>query len=211
MEVDHIFIFSRLFGDEADELAQFGLIEGSSRVHPGQGTTNRKFYFSNFFLEILWVHDKEEIRSPGTVVTNLWKRSGFADNGFSPYGLCLVNNETTQNVFAKSSEYQPEYFPEGMVIDFIDEESQPSLPWLFRLPFKGPKKPTTEPTNHPIGIKKLTKAVFNIPGKSSLTELLSHGQVDFVKGEYPMLTLQFDHGQAEKHHRFQSLPLEISW
>lgn len=48
MEVDHIFIFSNNQGREADELINFGLTEGSNRVHPGQGTRNRKFYFEIF-------------------------------------------------------------------------------------------------------------------------------------------------------------------
>ena len=41
LNIDHIFIFSNKGGKEADELVEFGLTEGSSRLHPGQGTTNR--------------------------------------------------------------------------------------------------------------------------------------------------------------------------
>jgi len=63
MTIDHIFIFTTDFGKIADELIEFGLTEGSGRVHIGQGTTNRKFYFDNFFLEIIWVHNEKEINS----------------------------------------------------------------------------------------------------------------------------------------------------
>ncbi len=52
MNIVHIFIFTDDNGKVADELVEFGLIEGSNLVHVGQGTTNRKFYFDNFFLEI---------------------------------------------------------------------------------------------------------------------------------------------------------------
>ena len=55
MEINHIILFSKMQGQEADELHNFGLTEGSHRIHPGQGTRNRKFYFANFFLEIVWV------------------------------------------------------------------------------------------------------------------------------------------------------------
>jgi len=72
MEIDHIFIFSKNDGKEADKLVEFGLTEGSNRIHPGQGTTNRKFYFENFFLEVLWVIDETEIRSDLTSKTKLW-------------------------------------------------------------------------------------------------------------------------------------------
>ncbi len=53
MKIDHIFIFSNEHGKEANELVELGFTEGSNRVHKGQGTTNRKFYFENFYLEIL--------------------------------------------------------------------------------------------------------------------------------------------------------------
>src|SRR4051794_34154336 len=58
MDIDHIFIFTDNKGRIADELVSFGLTEGSSRVHQGQGTTNRTFSFENFFLEIVWVHNE---------------------------------------------------------------------------------------------------------------------------------------------------------
>ena len=71
MEVDHIFIFSNNQGNEADELVDFGLTEGGNRVHPGQGTRNRKFYFENFFLKILWVNNESEITSELSAPTRL--------------------------------------------------------------------------------------------------------------------------------------------
>lgn len=55
IEIDHIFIFSNTNGREADDLVSSGLAEGSNRIHKRQGTMNRKFYFENFFLQILWV------------------------------------------------------------------------------------------------------------------------------------------------------------
>ena len=59
MEIDHIFIFTDDKGQVADKLVESGFVEGSNRVHIGKGTTNRKFYFKNFFLEILWVHNEK--------------------------------------------------------------------------------------------------------------------------------------------------------
>ena len=109
MHIDHIFIFSQNQGQEADELVNFGLTEGSSRVHTGQGTTNRKFYFENFFLEILWVHKEKEIRSEPVATTRLWERSNFESNSLLPFGLCLANTDDTDTIFQGSNRYQPEY------------------------------------------------------------------------------------------------------
>lgn len=50
MQIDHIFIFTETPDAAAEELAALSLIDGSNRVHTGQGTANRKFYFDNFSL-----------------------------------------------------------------------------------------------------------------------------------------------------------------
>jgi hypothetical protein len=63
MQTDHIFIFTNDNGKIADELVQFGLTEGSSRVHVGQ--------------EILWVHNEQELNSEVTKQTGLWQRADF--------------------------------------------------------------------------------------------------------------------------------------
>ena len=49
MEVDHIFICVQSGAPEAETLKKFGLTEGSSNKHPGQGTENRRFFFKNSF------------------------------------------------------------------------------------------------------------------------------------------------------------------
>lgn len=41
-------------------LKNFGLTEGTSNRHPGQGTANRRFFFKNFFIELLWLENLEE-------------------------------------------------------------------------------------------------------------------------------------------------------
>ncbi|TAE49222.1 MAG: hypothetical protein EAZ89_14430, partial [Bacteroidetes bacterium] len=99
MHIDHIFICTGDNGEVADELVDFGLTEGSSRVHLGQGTTNRKFYFDNFFLEILWVHNEAEITSDQIKPTGLWQRADVTSSAFSPFGLCLVNSDDTEGLF----------------------------------------------------------------------------------------------------------------
>lgn len=211
MKLDHIFIFSTSKGSEADELVRFGLTEGSSRVHPGQGTTNRKFYFENFFLEILWVHDPSEIQSQRTRVTKLWERSNFKHNNYAPFGLCLINDDASDQIFTKSSTYQPSYFPEDKKIEFITE---PQLPWIFRLPFKGAKKATDEPLEHDKKLKKLTKATFQTPVVSELTDSLqqlSGGDINFLVADEYHLLIEFDNADSKQECRFDKLPLTIRY
>ncbi len=214
MNIDHIFIFTNDSKKAGDELVNFGLKEGSSRVHAGQGTTNRKFYFDNFFLEILWVHNETEITSEQTKQMGLWQRADFKNNGFSPFGLCISNTENTETLFEKAFKYQPDYFPQGMLIDIIKNEEQSDLPWTFRLPFKGQKKHNNEPTNHPNNVFALTKAVFeyqSVAENTFLDNLKDQDSIQLTKSSRNWLNLIFDNGKQEKRREFKSLNLTIEY
>lgn len=214
MNIDHIFIFTNDNGKVADELVSFGLTEGSNRIHVGQGTANRKFYFDNFFLEILWVHNETEIKSEQTKPTGLWQRAGFKTNNSSPFGLCIVNSDDSQTLFEKAFKYQPDYFPEGMVIDIIKNENQVDLPWTFRLPFKGQKKHENEPTNHRNEISVLTKTIFEYKLSTENTFLgnfKKEENIQFIQASRNWLTLVFDNGKQRKKQEFEKLRLTIEY
>ncbi|QLG45289.1 VOC family protein [Costertonia aggregata] len=215
MEVDHIFIFSNNKGKEANDLVEFGLTEGSSRLHPGQGTTNRKFYFDNFFLEILWVVNEEEIRSELTAKTKLWERSQFKKNGNSRFGLCLVNSELTDKLFEKSEIYEPDYFPKDMSIDIITNEQNPDLPWTFRLPYRGIKKENNEPIEHLNGIKSLTKVEFETQKdseKAGFKDAFKNVEnVRFTESDGLNLILEFDNNAQGKIKEFSGLNLTVKY
>lgn len=215
MEVDHIFVFSNNHGKEADDLVDFGLTEGSNRIHPGQGTTNRKFYFENFFLEILWVINEQEIQNTITAKTKLWERSQFQKNEHSPYGLCLVNSNSTDRLFEKSEIYQPSYFPKGMSIDIITNDQFPQLPWTFRLPHRNEKKPNNEPKKHLNKIKCLTRTEFEINTKIPKDNFKCYfnkfDKVSFNEEERIHLNLEFDNKAQGKEKEFTELGLTIKY
>ena len=214
MTIDHIFIFTNSKGKVADQLISLWLTEGSSRIHKGQGTTNRKFYFENFFLEILWVHDENEIKSDLVKPTGLWHRANFQTNNFSPFGLCLVNTEDTDNLFEKSLKYQPDYFPTGLSIDILPNDNQPELPWTFRLPFKGHKKNEVEPTVHANGIKQLTKAQFtcrNLDDDNFTEKFKNESKIKFVAGSDLKLLLTFDDNRQRRQIQIEELNLTMDY
>lgn len=214
MNIDHIFIFTEDNGKVADELVDFGFTEGSSRIHAGQGTTNRKFYFDNFFLEILWVHNVHEITSDKTKPMGLWQRAEYKTNRFSPFGLCLVNADGTDTIFQNAFKYQPDYFPKGMEIDIIKNENQPELPWTFRLPFKGQKKHENEPTKHRNGISILTNAIFEYKLNSEDTFLdyfKNQNHIQFIESSRHWLNLIFDNSKQGKKQAFEKLKLTIAY
>jgi hypothetical protein len=213
MEIDHIFIFSKNKGKEANEFIEFGFTEGSSRIHIGQGTANRKFYFENFFIEILWVENESEIISELILPTKLWERSNFQNNKYSPFGLCLVNTEETEILFEKSIKYQPEYFPKGLEIEILNDEKNPKLPWTFRLPFKGEKKKTDEPISHKNEINMLTKTEFKIPFTENEFTMFFKNEpnIKFDNCNEINLILTFDKNRNGKEMKFKSLPLTIRY
>ncbi|OYU81728.1 MAG: hypothetical protein CFE23_02250 [Flavobacterium sp. BFFFF1] len=214
MDIDHIFIFTDDNGKVADELVDFGLTEGSNRIHVGQGTTNRKFYFDNFFFEILWVHDETELKSERTMPTGLWQRAEFKSNRFSPFGLCIVNADETEKLFEKAFKYQPDYFPQGLEIDILKNEHQPDLPWTFRLPFKGQKHYENEPTKHLNGISVLTNAIFEYQSIAQDTfpdHFKNQDNIQFIKSTRHWLNLVFDNRKQGKKKVFEKLSLTIEY
>ena len=213
MIIDHIFIFSDKAGKESDELVKFGLSEGSNRIHQGQGTANRKFYFKNFFFEILWVVNHEEITSENMQGTKLFERSEYKKNGGSPFGLCLVNEPGSDKLFESCYHYNPCYFPPDMPIEVITNSSSKSLPWTFRLPFKGAKEITTEPTTHLEPICNLTKAIFQCTELAENQRFVKHfereGQIHFIESDKNHLILEFDYIRMNQTKHFDSIPVTI--
>lgn len=74
MEVDHVFICVEHGAHEAEVLKRFGLTEGSANRHPGQGTANRRFFFRNAFIELLYLQDFAEVQNELTKPTRLYER-----------------------------------------------------------------------------------------------------------------------------------------
>jgi hypothetical protein len=102
-ELDHLFILTDIGAYEAESLVSFGLVEGTSNTHLGQGTTNRRFFFHNAMLELLWVHDPEEAMSELISPTRLWERWTNRNDRVCPFGICLRSATGSGNTVAFSS------------------------------------------------------------------------------------------------------------
>jgi len=205
IEIDHIFIFSNK-GKETDELVDFGLIEGSGRTHKGIGTANRRMFFENFYLEILWVENEQEAKSVEKI--GIWERSDFKNNQYPRFGLCLKNTKETDNIFENSIKWKPDFLTENKFVDILTNER---MPWIFRFPADRNAK-LDEPRNHKNGIKKLTKAVFNlteIDFKNVISEINENSIIEFVKSSKNKLILEFDDKIQGKTEQIESLNLTI--
>src|SRR5437667_11016558 len=86
-EIDHLFICTCIGACEAERLLAFGLTEGTPNVHPGQGTANRRFFFRNAFLELLWVQDSSTAQSAAIRPTHLWEHWSGRRSSACPFGF----------------------------------------------------------------------------------------------------------------------------
>src|SRR3954471_13665584 len=129
-ELDHLYILAQPGAPEAERLIALGLTEGTPNVHPGQGTANRRFYFHNAMLELIFVTDEPAARSPLVAPTRLWERSRWRQTAACPFGLCLhTTGDPTPPPFP-TLDYLPPYLPPGMAIP-IARSTMAVEPMLF--------------------------------------------------------------------------------
>ena len=109
IELDHFFILTGPGAPQADLLSGIGLTEGTRNDHPGQGTANRRFFFSNTALELLYVSDANEAANGRGSRLRFPERA--KNTKASPFGLIMrATNESTGVPFP-GWRYCPEYFP----------------------------------------------------------------------------------------------------
>lgn len=111
LELDHVFILVEPEAKVAERLIEQGFQEGPRNTHPGQGTANRRVYFTNGMLEFLWIQDADEAKNgPGR---DLRFPERNADPAASPFGVIFLprkDNASTDMPFP-GWHYQPAYFP----------------------------------------------------------------------------------------------------
>lgn len=151
--LDHLFVLVAPGAPVADELVQAGFREGSGNTHPGQGTANRRFFFEDAMLELLWVHDADEAQAPGIARLGLAERAA----GGCPFGLCLRPGAGAGPLPFEAFSYRPPYLPpdlEILVATSADRVAEPlifALPW-GRAPSEAPPD-RREPTAHENGAR----------------------------------------------------------
>jgi len=219
-ELDHLFLLTDIGAPAADALVAFGFVEGSSNPHPGQGTANRRFFFHNAMVELLWVDNPAEAQSEPICRTRLWER--WSDrHSVCPFGICLrpavgAGNSTPFASWA----YHPPYLPETLDIAIGINSERLTEPMLFQIPFgKRPDQAPPEkaqPLKHPIGFYEITRVEIISPVTTSpspeFQALLDTQQVKLSVGANYHIELGFDgEVQAQRVDFRPGLPLIISW
>ncbi len=108
IELDHFFVLTDPGAPQADLLSGLGLIEGPRNDHPGQGTANRRFFFSDTALEFLFVIDADEAANGRGSRLRFPERADSAEA--SPFGLIVRATGESQLAPFPGWPYRPEYF-----------------------------------------------------------------------------------------------------
>ena len=109
--LDHVFILTRPGAPEADLLLDLGLAEGEPNRHRGQGTANRRFFFKGCMLELLYVHDVDELTAGPAAPLHLPDR--LDRPGASRFGIVArpVNPDASWDL--PGWDYRPDYLTAG--------------------------------------------------------------------------------------------------
>lgn len=173
-ELDHIMIFCNVGAPEAGALTEQGLHEGPGNSHPGQGTANRRFFFPNAYLELLWVENAVEAQRPevrGTRLLERWQRRAAGD---CPFGLVFRPGAKGPEAPPKSWTYAPQYFPPGFSIE-VARDVPPNEPLLFYLPFARSSlvENNVELPEDTVQIGPITGVTVHLPETQALSPTLS--------------------------------------
>ena len=221
LELDHLFICVRRDAPEAERLTQVGLREGRRRRHQGQGTANVCFFFRNAMLELIWVSDEREVRSPLVHPTRLWDRWRWRETGSCPFGICFrPAGESRDSLPFSTWDYKPLYLPEGMSIPIAanSERSQEPLifvSWAGRRPDAYPED-QRPPLDHTIGYREITDVRVVLPLRDSpspeLRKIQELGLISVLMEDEYRMEICFDEGQARQEaHLVPELPLTFRW
>ncbi len=201
LRLHHLFVCSSAGAPEADDLLAAGLVEGSANAHPGQGTANRRFFFDEGFLELLWVHDELEAKSTLVAPTKLWDRWAGRGGATNPFGICFSSTDGEDLSLPFSSwVFRPEYLAEDRHILFADEQPL-SEPEIFVLSWpQAASSPETEPTSHPLGLREMRSVSVGLPDPTAISESLRSardaGLVEVHCSAAPELVVGFTSAQV---------------
>lgn len=212
LELDHVFIFVSEGAPEADKLVEFGFSEGEPNVHPGQGTSNRRFFFNNMMLELLWVSNADEAKSELTGPVLLWERWNGRKNT-SPFGLVFRSEDG--DVPFRGWEYKPEYLPDGFSLLVGNNAPLLNEPIIFKMP-DGWRPAPVKNSRCRSGFNNVSSLCVKMPQASPVSSALkSIGALDmlsFSQSDRHVMEIGFDgENRGRSKDFFPELPLIVKW
>lgn len=192
---------------QADLLFGIGLIEGTRNDHPGQGTANRRFFFSNTTFEFLYVRDVTEAANGRGSRLRFAKRA--TDAKASPFGLIV---RATDAPFP-GWRYCPEYFRVDQCFHVGENSDLLEEPLCICMPLNLPlPKSQPQPANP---LKTVTEVRISVPVvRPSLTleAIANCERISLRLNEPHRLELVFnEEEERQSKDMIPELPLVVRW
>jgi hypothetical protein len=210
LELDHFFLLTDNPKEAGDLLVSMGLNESFSRDHKGQGTSNRRFEFSNGMIEILYVRDSEEANNGPA--RNLRFPERVQKKNASPFGVILTRtNDSSMSMPFSGWKYQPAYFEPPNALHVGNNSEILEEPLCIYVPFIGPISREEE-----IGkFKFISNVQVSVP-LEDISETLRIAQtadrLQIECGSEHLVVVTLDNGVSGLSRDFRpDLPLIINW
>jgi len=212
LSLDHIFIITEPGAAVAKRFSELGFTEGNANVHPGQGTSNRRFFLDGFTIELLYVSDVDEAANGAGRGLGILTR--FRDFEASPFGIVVRVSEAETIPVFPNCQYFPDYFDGKMCFYVGDNFDQLKEPLCICMPPLLPK-PSGVPVEYANPGWQLTALEISVPVKKPSKALKHFAAMDRVRIEFGQphkMTMKFNNGVAGRLEDLTpDLPLILEW
>jgi len=212
LELHHFFILVKPGGEVADLLSSLNMSEGTRNKHEGQGTSNRRFNFSNGTLEVLWVHDKKEaMEGPGR---DMLLPERAANPTACPFGLIFnrKDNDDLEMPF-DGWKYEPDYFQAPWAFHVGSNSKNILEPLCIYMPFVEPGASVTSVDNEVF--RSISKVHIHTPLEfiSNVIETVNNAdRLSIERGDEHLMEVTFNESQVGLSKDFRpNVPLIIHW
>lgn len=209
--LNHFFVRSRPGAPEADILVALGLVEGTPNVHPGQGTANRRFFFSNSMLELIYIRDEGEAAGGAAKDLKMLERS--RSTGASPFGLVFRPGSPAEPLPFPGWPYSAEYLPDGTHFHIGENSNRLNEPLCIVMPCNFPPPPRQPAQRAPFTTVTSIRIGMPATQPSAVLEAINGvGALSLALGEPHLMELEFNAGAAGQERDIRpALPLVIRW
>jgi len=211
-DIDHVFIWTKPDAPEAALLQGLGLQEGAGRTHPGQGTANRRFFFRNAMLELLFVNEADTIVHDLVDPTHLHARAAKG----SPFGVCYRGHRPDVEPPFPHWSYRAPFLAGDDAIAVATNAERLHEPFLFFAPEAlSPARDLN--AQHPLGVRELSHVAITVATTSPFSDALNavrntQAAVSFKRGDEHHMTRVFDDAwQGRRVDLKPFIPLAIEW
>jgi hypothetical protein len=174
--------------------------------HDGQGTAAVFFNFENFYLELIWVENHDELNEYDK---KLAEKFELAFSGGSPFGIGLHRSDSSNRPLPfKTYSHYAEWMKQGTLIENVEihNVNQPEIfvgaPYMNWSQAVKEYPKLLETAKHQTGMRQITGLRILGPGmpleSEAMKVLAEQGLVDFQPADKHLLELEFDNVREGK-------------